>query len=588
MALALMCREYLPENGTTLHALVVDHGLRSSSHDEATRVKHSLMKRLSMFFNNISHYILFLILLDIGAHILPIRLHDSPMKATNVETSARKMRYQALGKACRGLNCSHLLVGHHYDDQAETVLMRLVGGHTAMLRAIRNVANIPECHGLYGISESGSYTPFSPSLLPLSCGVAGIERGGIQIGRPLLDFSKSRLLATCRKFELPWFEDETNKDRTLTPRNAVRYIMEKFRLPEALRSKTLVALGRRKKQAKDEEMKFVNRLFDEMPLTLDLRSSVVTVQFPELNLKTTNEALSLDMSDSRSANNIAHMLIQRVVSIMSPGFRARTGQFNHIANHICRERSSTSKSTSLTQSSVSTINHWPRTVELSGIGFQNVQELQDVDVFTKWRLYHARKPQKIEISSSGPQPSHVFHRIPPVSKLTSKLDCSFFLWDNRYWFRVYNPAEHDLWVRTLDGNCLSSLRALLSGGKALLRSTRGDKEIIQRAGRYLDELLRETAKGKIRWSLPVIVSYTSLMITGGHDDNAQLLTPYILAFPTLGLRVEPADDVVAPDWLKDLHWEARYGKIYLGNKRLEECIVGYGPQPSSGVEEPGA
>jgi tRNA(Ile)-lysidine synthase TilS/MesJ len=48
MALALMCREYMPENGTTLHALVVDHGLRPSSRDEATRVQQTLKRRLSM------------------------------------------------------------------------------------------------------------------------------------------------------------------------------------------------------------------------------------------------------------------------------------------------------------------------------------------------------------------------------------------------------------------------------------------------------------------------------------------------------------------------------------------------------------
>lgn len=48
MALALMCREYLPDNGISLHALVVDHGLRSASHDEATKVKQLLEQRLSM------------------------------------------------------------------------------------------------------------------------------------------------------------------------------------------------------------------------------------------------------------------------------------------------------------------------------------------------------------------------------------------------------------------------------------------------------------------------------------------------------------------------------------------------------------
>lgn len=51
MALALMCRTYLPANGTALHALVVDHGLRTTSHDEARSVKEVLTKRLRRFLD---------------------------------------------------------------------------------------------------------------------------------------------------------------------------------------------------------------------------------------------------------------------------------------------------------------------------------------------------------------------------------------------------------------------------------------------------------------------------------------------------------------------------------------------------------
>jgi hypothetical protein len=48
MALAVMCREYLPRNGTELQALIVDHGLRPSSSEEASKTKAVLGERLGL------------------------------------------------------------------------------------------------------------------------------------------------------------------------------------------------------------------------------------------------------------------------------------------------------------------------------------------------------------------------------------------------------------------------------------------------------------------------------------------------------------------------------------------------------------
>lgn len=46
MALAVMCREYLPRDNTELHALIVDHGLRPSSSEEAEKTSETLTSRL--------------------------------------------------------------------------------------------------------------------------------------------------------------------------------------------------------------------------------------------------------------------------------------------------------------------------------------------------------------------------------------------------------------------------------------------------------------------------------------------------------------------------------------------------------------
>lgn len=48
MALAAMCREYLPADRVELHAFVVDHGLRITSTIEAIKTHQTLVSKLGM------------------------------------------------------------------------------------------------------------------------------------------------------------------------------------------------------------------------------------------------------------------------------------------------------------------------------------------------------------------------------------------------------------------------------------------------------------------------------------------------------------------------------------------------------------
>lgn len=106
----------------------------------------------------------------------------------SVETAARLLRYEFLAKVRRKLNFEAIALAHHADDQAETILMRLMRGTApAGLAAMRFVADSP-----YG------------TLL-----------------RPLLKFRKAELENYCRARNFAPRVDATNFDAVAT-RNKIR------------------------------------------------------------------------------------------------------------------------------------------------------------------------------------------------------------------------------------------------------------------------------------------------------------------------------------------------------------------------------
>ena len=114
-----------------------------------------------------------------------------------VEAAARKVRYAALEAS----NCDLILLGHHQDDQAETVLLNLLRG-----------AGV---HGAAGMLEA---------------------RG--RLLRPLLGFSREQIVAYANKSGLSWIEDESNSD-TRYSRNFLRgeaFPLLRQRFPQAASS----------------------------------------------------------------------------------------------------------------------------------------------------------------------------------------------------------------------------------------------------------------------------------------------------------------------------------------------------------------
>lgn len=111
---------------------------------------------------------------------------DDLVGGTALAQRARDARFRALAKACATEGILHLLLGHHAADQAETVLIRELGGSGPA--------------GLAGMA-------------PL------VEQGGLRILRPLLDVPPICLRAFLAAEGIGWADDPSNRDQAaLRPR----------------------------------------------------------------------------------------------------------------------------------------------------------------------------------------------------------------------------------------------------------------------------------------------------------------------------------------------------------------------------------
>jgi tRNA(Ile)-lysidine synthase len=212
-ALMLLVHAWLQQAGTSLRVSVatVDHALRAGSREEAEGVGRAAQS------------------LGFPHHILE---WQGAKPQSRIQERARDARYGLLFEHTRGIGAEFVVTAHHADDQAETILFRLVRGS-----GIAGLAGMPQTS----------------------------KRGGLIHLRPLLDCPKSDLIAYCEARGQSFVTDPSNANPAFA-RARLRKLAPLL-AREGLDREALLRLGRRAERADRALAARVAKLRLELPAT---------------------------------------------------------------------------------------------------------------------------------------------------------------------------------------------------------------------------------------------------------------------------------------------------------------------------------
>jgi len=213
LALAFLTKIYSIQNKIICKYFIVDHKLREESTEEAKKVKKILKK------------------LNINSEILTW-YGTKPTK--NIQSIARKKRYDLLFSKCKQLKINNLVIGHHQDDLFENFFIRMLRGS-----------------GLKGLVSLEKKTTFNE----------------INLIRPLLKFNKKDLEFISNHVFRFFIKDPSNKDIKYT-RIRIRRLIEELKDNGLDKAKLFLTLKNLKKSNQAlsfyvEKNKKLNTFFHE-------------------------------------------------------------------------------------------------------------------------------------------------------------------------------------------------------------------------------------------------------------------------------------------------------------------------------------
>lgn len=200
---------------------------------------------------------------SLGVPLRVMRVQVRP--GASLERAARDARYQAFMQIMGAGEV--LFTGQHRDDQAETLLFRLLRG-----AGVRGLAAMPEHR-------------------PLAQG---------RLVRPLLACTRSELEAYAHQHQLQWIEDPSNVDSRFS-RNYLRH-----RVLPAVTERWPQAITHLARTA--EHMAEAQGLLDELAL-MDLQRADQPSAFPWLPLQSLALEPLRELSDARQRNALRHWLM---------------------------------------------------------------------------------------------------------------------------------------------------------------------------------------------------------------------------------------------------------------------------------------
>lgn len=218
VALLVAMADSRPESGIVLSAIHVHHGLRGAEADGDAQFVAELASQLD----------------------IPLRTEHGDVRSLaaqrgqGIEEAARALRYRVFHDLLASHDVDAVATAHTLDDQAETVLMKMLRG--AWTEGLGGIAPV------VALADSGG--------------------GSGRIVRPLLEVTRAEVVAYLEARGHTWREDSTNRELTFT-RNRVRSTL----LPQLREFQPRIAeqLSRMAAVARDEEAWWARELARVMP-----------------------------------------------------------------------------------------------------------------------------------------------------------------------------------------------------------------------------------------------------------------------------------------------------------------------------------
>ena len=235
IALIYLMNMWIKLKKGNLVALIIDHKIRIESYGESKKIKN------------------YLTTLNIKSKI--IRVSDKKLNKRNMN-EARINRYEKLMNYCIKNNILHLFLGHHFDDNIETFLIRKIAG-----------SNIEGLGAMKFLSI----------------------RKNIQIVRPLLDYTKKQIINFNKTNNLKFIQDPSNTDDKHT----------RIKIRNFLRTTT--------------KIKTIKKDFNQINYYIPLYQLMINEILNIITLKLEKKLISISFKDFNKLNiNIKAKLIEKI------------------------------------------------------------------------------------------------------------------------------------------------------------------------------------------------------------------------------------------------------------------------------------